>query len=39
MTDIQTAALAAVATIPICYAIDDAIAAYRHRRRQRKARP
>lgn len=38
MNGLQTAALAAVATIPLLYAIDDLIAAYR-RRRRRRTRP
>ncbi len=36
MTDLQAAALASIATIPILYALDNLIAVIRYRRRHRK---
>lgn len=36
MTDLQTATVAALATIPIVYAIDNVISVLRHRHRTRR---
>ena len=37
MSNLQTAAVVAVATIPVLYVVDDVIAAYRRRRNRRRA--
>lgn len=36
MTDLQTATVAALATIPIVYFVDNVISVLRHRRRMRR---
>ena len=36
MTDLQAAALAAIAIVPIAYAVDNVIAVIRYRRRCRR---